>query len=98
MSKNKHEFPMNWGKFKSLIERGRWRVKRDRSEKEEYKVYVAIFNARKRDNYQCQECGRNDVPVEGHHIIPQRIDRSKAWDVNNIVSLCRACHKKAHNR
>lgn len=98
MSKVKHSSPMNWNKFQSLIQRGSWIVKQDRSDKEEYDVYVAIFWARERDHYSCVECGRNDVPVQGHHIIPQRVDRSKASEVDNIISLCPECHRKVHGR
>ena len=95
--RNNHEYPMSWGKFQQNICRGKWIVKRGRSDRQEYEVYVAIFNARKRDNYTCQDCGRNDVPVQGHHVIPQRSGIA-ATNVDNIVSVCAKCHAKRHGR
>ena len=89
---------MSWGKFQQQICRGKWRVKRGRSDRQEYEVYVAIFNARKRDNYQCQECGRSDIPVQGHHIKPQRSYPQGVSDVDNIISVCKHCHAKIHGR
>lgn len=98
MVKVKHSSPMTFGKFQQLICRGRWRVKRGRTDREEYDVYVAIFWARERDNYTCQKCGRSDVPVEGHHIKPQRSYPQGIADVDNIISYCRSCHAKEHGR
>jgi len=48
-----------------------------------------------RDNYTCQHC---DKKQEGwkpdcHHAVPYRISLSHALD--NLLSLCRSCHKKA---
>jgi 5-methylcytosine-specific restriction endonuclease McrA len=46
-----------------------------------------------RDNYFCRECGEKGY-LEPHHIIPLRTDISKAFDVDNGITLCRPYHKK----
>lgn len=47
-----------------------------------------------RDDYACQECKRKKIPLEPHHIIPQREDKQKIFDINNGITLCRDCHHK----
>jgi hypothetical protein len=63
---------------------------------------TAKEQARERDNYECQCCGRdvgykNDdaATAEIHHLIPQSAGGPdhKA----NLVTLCRECHDDAHN-
>ena len=46
-----------------------------------------------RDKYTCQVCGSN-VNVEGHHILDFQF--SGAANMDNIISLCRECHKEVH--
>ena len=51
-------------------------------------------NGKIRDGYTCQACGSKNE-VEGHHIIDHQF--SVAADVDNIISLCHKCHRKAHD-
>lgn len=52
----------------------------------------------KRDNYTCQKCGDNKGGnLNAHHIIPHSRDRSKAWDLDNGITLCKTCHYEFHN-
>lgn len=58
-------------------------------------------NARKRDGYNCQICGRNSksehFPLDVHHMIPFRVFSDNfelANHLNNLISACRICHKK----
>lgn len=55
--------------------------------------------ARRRDNYTCQSCGTPERGVEHHvhHKIPFRQFTSAdvANQLENLVTLCPACHKKA---
>jgi len=59
--------------------------------------------ALRRDNHTCQECGgnTNGRTSDVHHIIPFRefgIERHKeANQLDNLITLCRSCHMKAHN-
>lgn len=48
-------------------------------------------------NYVCQLCSRRGVTLHAHHLIPVYADASKAYDFNNLVSLCVDCHKFIHN-
>jgi len=49
----------------------------------------------KRDNWTCQECGKR-WNLNGHHIIPVRIDKKRILDTSNGVTLCEKCHEKTY--
>ena len=52
-----------------------------------------------RDNYQCQECrryGKLRQAVTVHHKQHLEDHPELAFDNDNLISLCRACHDKAH--
>lgn len=51
----------------------------------------AVF---KRDNFTCQECYKRGGKLEPHHIIPLVETLSRAFDVDNGITLCRTCHLK----
>lgn len=52
----------------------------------------------KRDKYTCQNqgCDRTSKKLNAHHIIPLYADKSKALDMNNLVTLCNKCHTNIH--
>lgn len=56
--------------------------------------------ARKRDNHECQVCGREKEEMgrepDVHHIKPIREfeDPQEAHVLSNVISLCRSCHRK----
>ena len=53
----------------------------------------------RRDKYQCQECrryGRMREAKEVHHIKHLKDYPELAFDDNNLISLCSACHRKMH--
>lgn len=53
----------------------------------------------RRDHYQCQGCrryGRRREAQEVHHIKPVEIRPDLAFSLENLVSLCHACHNKQH--
>ena len=53
----------------------------------------------RRDRYQCRICrryGRNREALEVHHIQPVEIRPDLAFSMDNLVSLCHACHNKQH--
>lgn len=58
---------------------------------------VTSAQARERDKGVCQDCGKSEselgYTLHCHHINPFRCCQSHA--VDNLVSLCRSCHKKA---
>ena len=54
-----------------------------------------------RDNYLCQDCldsNRLIAAEEVHHIIEVKDDWSKRYDKDNLVRLCKSCHRKRHRK
>lgn len=54
-----------------------------------------------RDNYLCQDCLASNRLVgaeEVHHIIEVKEDWNKRYDEDNLISLCKSCHRKRHTR
>ncbi|EOO28628.1 hypothetical protein IIU_05746 [Bacillus cereus VD133] len=52
-----------------------------------------------RDNHLCQECFKQSVITPAdmvHHKIHFTDDPSKGLAVDNLISLCHACHNKEH--
>ncbi|WP_218043192.1 HNH endonuclease [Embleya hyalina] len=44
-----------------------------------------------RDRWTCQRCGaRTELEVD--HIVP--VSRGGTWDLSNLLTLCRACHRQ----
>ena len=59
---------------------------------------------RQRDNYLCRVCRLNKYDtkirynsnnLEVHHIVPISIDETKAFDDNNLITLCAYHHELA---
>jgi 5-methylcytosine-specific restriction endonuclease McrA len=49
----------------------------------------------KRDNYQCQLCGKFDCRLEVHHKIPFGITKDNSDE--NLITLCCKCHRTVDN-
>lgn len=47
-----------------------------------------------RDNYTCRECGKRGYPIEAHHIKPFKAYPQYRFEINNGITLCKACHRK----
>jgi thymidylate synthase (FAD) len=47
-------------------------------------------------NYTCQKCSGKGK-LHAHHVVPVCQDKSKAFDFNNLVSICDVCHKEIHS-
>jgi len=47
-------------------------------------------------NYTCQECGNSSDKLHAHHIIPVSTDETKAYDFDNLITVCQKCHSKIH--
>lgn len=51
----------------------------------------ARFLAKRRDGFKCAQCGsRNKLEV--HHVKRVRDAPDLAFDLNNLLTLCRDCH------
>jgi thymidylate synthase (FAD) len=46
-------------------------------------------------NFTCQECGLGGK-LHCHHIIPVVVDITKAYDVDNLITVCQNCHNNIH--
>lgn len=55
----------------------------------------------KRDGYKCQECARYGRQRQGahvHHVYPVEFYPEEAYNSCNLITLCRQCHNKMHDR
>lgn len=62
------------------------------------KLYKARRKAMERDGYYCQHCGVHrselDEPLTVHHIKPRLTHPELIADMDNLITLCRPCHKE----
>lgn len=49
-----------------------------------------------RDKFTCQGCGIKGISMDIHHKIPFLISRDNS--LNNLITLCRACHMRAEKQ
>lgn len=55
----------------------------------------------RRENPLCEDCQKSGRVSESHHvdhIVEVSDDASKAYDWDNLRSLCRKCHNARHER
>jgi len=53
-------------------------------------------NIIKRDNHQCQYCGRKTGMMTTDHVIPKALDGDDSWE--NLVCACLECNNQKGNR
>ena len=69
-----------------------------RRKKTEFKKFHARVEnvwkeaCKERDDYQCQYCG-SEKTLQVHHIV-SRTNASTFYDLDNGITLCKACHTK----
>jgi len=63
-----------------------------------HKYWRDIIRARDMVCQYCKAKGLTTQGVEVHHIIPLEKDITLAFDLENGVLLCKACHDKQHER
>ncbi|MEE3258475.1 MAG: HNH endonuclease [Candidatus Latescibacterota bacterium] len=56
------------------------------------RVVLSKRNILKRDNHQCQYCGRKDSKLTIDHIVPRTRGGKSTWE--NLVCACAACNNK----
>jgi len=63
--------------------------RRNRKSKEYLMWRTSVFE---RDNYTCQRCGDSGCILQAHHIESFAKHKSKRFDINNGITVCRPCH------
>jgi 5-methylcytosine-specific restriction endonuclease McrA len=48
-----------------------------------------------RDDHRCRCCGRDDLPLDAHHITNRNDMPNGGYAIENGIALCSACHKLA---
>jgi len=59
-------------------------------------VERAKKQAKERDRYICQWCGRKDGKMDGSHVFPEGKHNGMSAMVDNIKALCFQCHSRWH--
>lgn len=63
------------------------------------KIYIKFFGLGEQDMIQCEICGKQGRIDKGgfdiHHIHGRGKDCNR---IENLMALCRPCHKKAHEK
>lgn len=49
-----------------------------------------------RDGYICQNCGKRGGTLNAHHILPYSRYPELRYDLDNGITLCKACHTGVH--
>lgn len=72
-------------------------TKKIRNSKKYREWRMGVF---KRDEFTCQECGKNNCYLEADHypipfcVLFERKDDITMWNIDNGRALCRGCHNK----
>lgn len=51
-----------------------------------------------RQGFRCADCGAENKPLEIHHVISRHENPDLAFDIDNVVALCKDCHKIRHSK
>lgn len=49
-------------------------------------------------DYICQQCRVRGGSLHAHHLLPVYAHPEKAYDFDNLVSVCEDCHRQIHNQ
>lgn len=49
-------------------------------------------------DYICQKCGVQGGMLHAHHLLPVYAHPEKAYDFENLVSVCKSCHEEIHSQ
>jgi len=60
------------------------------------RVLLSKRNILKRDNHQCQYCGRRDQKLTIDHVVPRRLRGPETWE--NLVTACVVCNATKGDR
>jgi len=56
--------------------------------------------AMERDEYKCQKCFKtiNEIELHAHHILSYNQNKILANDIDNVIILCKDCHREIHKK
>ena len=60
------------------------------------RVVLSKRNILKRDNHQCQYCGKVDRKMSIDHVIPRKYKGPESWE--NLVAACVSCNARKGDR
>jgi 5-methylcytosine-specific restriction endonuclease McrA len=60
------------------------------------KIILNRKNLFRRDDFQCQYCGRHDLPLTIDHMIPRSRGGEDSWE--NLITACTRCNTVKGNR
>lgn len=102
-----------WVKFKEYVDTQEKYLRHDGERHWNWKGGITPENARirasaeyakwrkavfERDHFTCQMCGRYGCKLNAHHIKPFSKYPEYRLDLDNGITLCKECHKKAHKK
>ena len=108
-----HALADGWAKFKEYIDTQEKYLRHDGERHWNWKGGITPENARirasaeyakwrkavfERDHFTCQMCGRYGCKLNAHHIKPFSKYPEYRLDLDNGITLCKECHKKAHKK
>ena len=47
-------------------------------------------------DYTCQDCGERGGLLHAHHVAPVWLEPARARDIQNLITVCRDCHRAIH--
>lgn len=59
----------------------------------EQKLHIKCFE---KHNYTCDKCGIRGTSIHAHHMNSWAFFKEERFDLNNLVCLCKKCHKEFH--
>jgi 5-methylcytosine-specific restriction protein A len=58
--------------------------------------WIQLSRSYRRLHPVCQRCSE-DLATEVHHVVPIEAAPQRAYDLTNLISVCRSCHKSLHH-
>lgn len=68
------------------------------SEREKIEAWTSrqVVHLKKRGAVGCTKCGSKE-DLQCHHVVPVSVDKTLAYDLDNLRLVCEQCHKEIHS-
>ncbi len=78
---------------------GKWQKTNENPERKDFRIWEKQRKkALERDNFECHDCGADEVKLIVHHIKPRGQGIPVNHRLNNLVTLCDCCHTTRHHK